>query len=142
LSAAVDSHGLFRANGGNRHDLVSAGDHHGQGIRQIKFLLDVIRLDLLQRRKQDAIVEEVITRVHLSDRPLGRVAVAVLNDTLEVPVGIPNDTSVTGRILQHRRGQGRRRLFGLVLLDQRLECLGLNQGTVPAEDQRLAREIL
>ena len=99
-------------------------------------------LTFVQGPEQDLVVEQVVARIHLFDGPLRGGAVAVLDDALDVAVGVADDAAVAGRVVEDRRGQRRRRLLGLVLLDQRLEGLGPDQRTVAAQHERLAREIL
>ena len=60
---------------------------------------------------------------------------------LDIAVGVADDPSVAGRIVEDRGGQRRRRMLGFMLLDEGLERPGPDQGPIAAQHERLALEI-
>ena len=140
LDAGVDAQALGGVVGGERQHGAASVAADLEHVGEIELALGVIIADLGQRVEQGAGVEAVEAGVALVDRCLLGRGVLLLDDALDLPVGIADDAAVAGGVVQlhgeHHHG-------GVVLvahLCQAGDGLGLDERAVAGEHRQGAVE--
>ena len=107
--------------------------HDRQHVGQVQLALRVVAPHLVERREQRRALERIDAGADLPDPQLelGRVAGRLrLDHALDRAVRRPHHSPVATRIVEHRRGERRRRARARVRLGQPGQRLGLNQRVV------------
>ena len=136
LDAGVDAQALGGVVGGKRQHGTTGVAADLKHVGEIELALGVVVADLGQRVEQGASVETVEAGVALVDRRLLGRGVLLLDDALDLAVGIADDAAVAGGVVQlhgeHHHG-------GVVLiahLRQAGDSLGLDERAVAREHRQ------
>ena len=120
-----------------------ARPHDRHHVGQVQLALRVIAPHLVQRRDQRRALERIDAGADLADPQLelGRVAGRLgLDDALDRAVRRPHHPPVPARVLEHRRGERRRRPRAGVRLGQPSQRLGRDQRVIGVQhDDRVSR---
>ena len=140
LDAGVDAQALGGVVGGKRQHGTAGVAADLKHVGKIELALGVVVADLGQRIEQGTRVEAVEAGVALVDRRLLGRGVLLLDDALDLAVGVADDAAVAGGIVQlhgeHHHG-------GVVLvahLRQADDGLGLDERAVAGEHRQRAVE--
>ena len=136
LDAGVDAQALGGVVGGERQHGAAGVAADLEHVGEVELALGVVIADPGQRVEQGAGVEAVEAGVALVDRRLIGRGVLLLDDALDLPVGIADDAAVAGGVVQlhgeHHHG-------GVVLvahLCQAGDGLGLDERAVAGEHRQ------
>ena len=109
-------------------------------VGQVELALRVVRVEPGERVPQRRGLEDVDRRVQLADRALLLGRVLVLDDRLHRLVGPADDAPVGERGVGLEREERHRRLPAIMLLDERGQVLGGEQGRRRIEHEHTAFE--
>ena len=111
-----------------------------QHVGQVQLALVVGRRELGQRRLQGLGREDIDAGVDLADRPLGVVGVPVLDDALNLAIGVTEDPPVAARVGHLGGEHGDRGLPTAVLVEQRRQGLAGQHRDITVGDDHLATQ--
>ena len=140
LDAGVDAQALGGVVGGKRQHGAAGVAANLEHVGEVELALSVVVADLGQRVEQGTGVEAVEAGVALVDRRLLGRGVLLLDDALDLAVGVADDATVTSGIVQLH---GEHHHSGVVLvahLRQAGDGLGLDERAVAGKHRQRAVE--
>ena len=114
----------------------------GEHIGQVLLALGVVGGHLLECVAEDVGVESVDPRVDLGDGPLLVRGVLLLDDASHRAVGVAQDATVAGGVVEVCGDDGDGTSSGLMALDQVVKRLGGEEGDVAVSDEDGAGQVL
>ena len=121
---------------GNR---VPGCDEVADGVGQVQLTLGIDRLQPVESRPQELGAEDVDRRVRLVDPSCSGRGVDGLDDRLEMPAGVPDDSTVAPDVGGNEGEHGCPGALRSMRLDELLEKPCRQQGCVPRQDQDVVR---
>ena len=136
LDAGVDAQALGGVVGGKRKHGAAGVAADLEHVGEVELALGIVVADLSQRIEQSACVEAVEAGVALVDRRLLGRGVLLLDDALDLAVGIADDATVTGGVVQLHGEHHHGGVVPVAHLRQAGDGLGLDERAVAGEHRQ------